>query len=174
MIISTFSVRLHLAAGEVNFRNRVATDILQMQFVAATVWLVSGASSLVIFKRRKRGGKKEREGGISGDLTEVSVSSCKVDGNTKIHNWPFRLLSVVSVFTGSIFHLKKWKRLNNLQKSTEAFAPRIAGRFLILSLLFTFSNLCRSRPGFIVLGFSEHTPVFTLDWKHLLPMKILS
>lgn len=46
MIISTFSVRLHLAAGEVDFRNRVATDILQMQFVAATVWLVSGASSL--------------------------------------------------------------------------------------------------------------------------------
>lgn len=46
MIISTFSVCLHLAAGEVNFRNRVATDILQMQFVAATVWLVSGASSL--------------------------------------------------------------------------------------------------------------------------------
>lgn len=46
MIISTFSVRLHLAAGEVNFRNGVAADILQMQFVAATVWLVSGASSL--------------------------------------------------------------------------------------------------------------------------------
>ncbi|XP_009959766.1 PREDICTED: homeobox protein Meis1-like [Leptosomus discolor] len=38
-------VRLHLAAGEVNFRNGVAADILQMQFVAATVWLVSGASS---------------------------------------------------------------------------------------------------------------------------------
>lgn len=46
MIISTFSVRLHLAAGEVSFRSRVATDILQMQFIAATVWLVSSASSL--------------------------------------------------------------------------------------------------------------------------------
>lgn len=88
MIISTFSVRLHLAAGEVNFGNGVATDILQTQFVAATVWLVSSASSLFrdLLKAGKEGRDGEKEGGISGDLTEVSVSSCKVDGNTKIHN----------------------------------------------------------------------------------------
>lgn len=60
MIISTFSVRLHLAAGEVNFRNGVAADILQMQFIAATVWLVSGASSLFsdLWKEEKRKKKK--------------------------------------------------------------------------------------------------------------------
>lgn len=65
MIISTFSACLHLAAGEVNSRNRVAADILQMRFIAATVWLVSGASSLFsdLQKEEKRG---EKKGG--GDL----------------------------------------------------------------------------------------------------------
>lgn len=61
MIISTFSVRLHLAA-EVNFRNKVAADILQMWFVAATVWLVSGSSSL-FSDLWKEGGRKGEGGG---------------------------------------------------------------------------------------------------------------
>lgn len=55
MIISTFSVCLHLAAGEVNFRNEFPADILQMWSVAATVWLVR-APQVCSASFKKRGG----------------------------------------------------------------------------------------------------------------------
>lgn len=45
MIISTFSVCLHLAAGEVSTRNEVTADILQMGFRTPACCRVVGRGS---------------------------------------------------------------------------------------------------------------------------------
>lgn len=47
----------------------------------------------------------------------------------------------------------------------EVFAFRLVcfSIALLLPHLLRFPNLCREGAGFIVLGFSEHAPVFTLD-----------
>lgn len=41
------------------------------------------------------------------------------------------------------------------------------------SLLFPPTRMGQA-PRFVIVGFAEHEPVFTTDWKHLLPMKIWS
>lgn len=128
------------------------------ELLPAAVWSAGGSPSLFSDLKNKKGKK------FSRDHNEVTISNCEVNGNAKgtiDHlDFPLRLRHFQINF-----QFQKVEEVKQFIKIYESvcFQNSLFYYALLLPHLLHFPNLCRKGAGFIVLGFSEHAPVFTLD-----------